>query len=174
MSDEEFVKYPTGSIGKDAWCDGCKSYNNRRVTCTVVGVRGSPSTDSTSSLQASSGQVLMVKRALDPEKGKWALPGGYLFFDETVEECAGREFEEETGIKVRNLVLMGVYSNPKRDADGRQNVDCCFVGEVGEKIGESDHEVDEVKWFGLDELPKKIAFDHKKMIEDYKMLQETR
>lgn len=152
MSLDEFVKYPTGKIGKGKWCDECKRFNTRNVTCTVVGFKG--------------GRVLMVLRSHDPQKGWWALPGGYLEWDETVEQAARREFLEETGYELDGVRLGGVMSAPDRDLDGRQNVDIFFVGEVGEKVGENDEESEEVKFFEVNELPEKIAFDHRKIIEE--------
>jgi 8-oxo-dGTP diphosphatase len=44
-------------------------------------------------------RVLLVQRGVEPYKGKWAFPGGFMHIDETVEECARRELEEETGLK---------------------------------------------------------------------------
>lgn len=150
---DDWVKYPTGKIGKGEWCEACARYNNRNVTCTAMGVRDE--------------KVLLVLRATDPQKGYWCLPGGYLDWDETIEECASREFSEETGLKAKSLRLLGVYSDPDRDLDGRQNVDCCFVVEVeGDRV-DSDDEIADVKWFGLNDLPDNIAFDHGRMIEDY-------
>jgi len=105
----QFIKYPTGKIAKGAWCSVCKTYNTRKITVTVLGVRNK--------------RILMILRARDPEKGKWALPGGYLDWDETVEQAGRREFAEETGYRAENLRLLGIYSDPSRDADGRQNVD---------------------------------------------------
>jgi ADP-ribose pyrophosphatase YjhB (NUDIX family) len=151
--NEEFVKYPTGKIPTGGWCDTCKRYNTRNVTCSIIGIMND--------------RILLIKRRNEPMAGFWAMPGGYLSWDETVEEAATREFAEETGWKVTNLKLLGVYSDPHRDEDGRQNVDCCFVGEVTEKNGEADNEVSEVKWFNLNQVPEKMAFDHGKMLGDY-------
>ena len=150
---KEWAKYPTGKIGGGEFCGECGRYNVRNSTCTMIGVRGK--------------KVLMILRANDPQKGFWAFPGGYLDWNETVEECAVREFREESGFEVKSKGLLGVYSSPKRDLDGRQNVDYCFYGEVGEKVGENDDEVERVKWFELNRLPDKIAFDHREMIGDY-------
>jgi len=107
----------------------------------------------------------LVKRAKDPEKGRWCLPGGYLNWDETVEECAIREFLEETGYEISNLNMVGVYSNPDRD-DGRQTVVICFSGDIERKNGHSDSEVIEVRLMSKNEIPR-LAFDHNKLIEDY-------
>lgn len=150
----EFVKYPTGKIGKSEWCDVCKKYNSRRVTVTTIGVKD--------------GKVLMVYRAKDPEKDTWTFPGGYVDWDETAMQAAGREFKEESGFEVKNLSILGVYSDPSRDPDGRQNIDICFYAKVGKKIGGHDKEVVKVKWFDLDKLPERIGYDHRQMFGDYK------
>jgi len=105
---------------------------------------------------------------MEPEKDKWCLPGGYLNWNETIEESAEREFLEETGHQVRNMKIFKVYSSPKRDKDGRQNIGFCLTCQVGEKIGTPDHEVKEMRWFDLDDLPEKIAFDHQQMINEFK------
>lgn len=151
---DDWVNYPVGKIGKGEWCSKCGRFNSRKITCTVLGRHGD--------------EILMVLRAKDPQKGWWALPGGYLEWDETVEKCVEREFEEETGYKIGNLHMLGVFSDIKRDLDGRQNVDCCFVGDVDvANQNSNDDEVIQVKWFKTSELPDKIAFDHGKMIEKY-------
>ena len=66
----------------------------------------------------SSLQILLIKRKGYPFKGHWALPGGFLQPDETVEECAYREVFEETGVKPDSLMLTGIYSDPSRDPRG--------------------------------------------------------
>jgi ADP-ribose pyrophosphatase YjhB (NUDIX family) len=149
----DFLKYPTGKIPQGNWCDSCGRYNSRYSTSNIIGVKGE--------------KILLTRRNINPEIGKWCIPGGYLQWDETIEEGAEREFLEETGYKVNNLKLFGVYSNKNRDKDGRQNIGNIFICEVKEKIGEPDEEVAEVKWFNLSDLPEDIAFDHRKMIEDY-------
>ena len=67
------------------------------------------------------GHVLLVQRGRDPFRGQWALPGGFMEMDETIEHCAVRELQEETGITAdeRQLRLDGVYSAPGRDPRGR-------------------------------------------------------
>lgn len=151
---DEFVKYPTGKIKKGAFCDSCKRFNSRYVTCDTIAVKGD--------------SVLLVKRAQDPLKGYWALPGGYLDWDETVEECAKRELSEETGYCAKKVTLLGIYSEKRRDNEERQNVTICFFTDEFEKKGEFDsHESTETRWFRFGELPEKMAFDHRKMVVDY-------
>lgn len=56
------------------------------------------------------GKILLVKRAVEPRKGLWSLPAGFLESDESVEECAVREVKEETNLDVELTGLLGVYS----------------------------------------------------------------
>lgn len=149
----DWLKYPTGKIAKGAWCNTCARYNGRYSTSDVIAIKDN--------------KILLTLRSLEPLKGFWCLPGGYLDWNETVAGCAQREFREETGHQITNLKLFKVYSNPERDPDGRQNISHCFTGDVGDKEGEFDQEVLEIRWFDLNDLPEKMAFDHRQMIEDY-------
>ena len=54
-------------------------------------------------------KVLLIQRADEPYKGCWAFPGGFLNMDETTEQCAIRELEEETGLKVNDVHQIGAY-----------------------------------------------------------------
>jgi 8-oxo-dGTP diphosphatase len=56
------------------------------------------------------GEVLLVKRGVEPGRGKWALPSGFIEIDETPEKACLRELEEETGLKGEIMRLIGVYS----------------------------------------------------------------
>jgi len=150
---DEFVKYPMGKIGKGGWCDSCGRFNARYVCVHALVVRG--------------GKMLMIERKLDPMKGWWALPAGYLAWDETVEEGVLRELAEETGLEGRVKGLLGVYSAVDRDEDGRQNIAITYVVEVDEEqTARAGDDAERVEWFDLKELPEKIAFDHRQMIED--------
>lgn len=108
-------------------------------------------------------QVLLVKRKFEPFKGGWVVPGGFVEDSETVEEAARRETLEETGMKVKLVKRVGIYSDPKRDPRGTISVAFIAKPLSGELKG--DVEVEDVKWFNLDELPP-LGFDHAKMIED--------
>lgn len=108
--------------------------------------------------------VILIKRAREPYKGRWALPGGFVRYGERVEEAAVREAEEETGLKVRLKRLVGVYSDPNRDPRGHL-VSICFLAErVSGKLSTSD-EAMEVRAF--EKIPwQDLAFDHAKMLRD--------
>ena len=64
-------------------------------------------------------EILLIKRGEHPFKNSWALPGGFLRPDETIEECAVRELSEETGFIPVNIIPVGVFSEPDRDPRGR-------------------------------------------------------
>ncbi|MEM3555662.1 MAG: NUDIX hydrolase [Candidatus Micrarchaeia archaeon] len=109
------------------------------------------------------GKILLIKRKFKPFKGKWALPGGFVDEGETVEEAVERETMEETGMKVRIVKLIGVYSNPKRDPRG--TISIAFLTKPTSKEARGGDDAEEARWFNLNELPE-MAFDHKKIIED--------
>ncbi len=64
-------------------------------------------------------KVLLIQRGDQPFKGGWAFPGGFMNMDETTEQCAIRELEEETGLKVSKVYQIGAYSKVDRDPRGR-------------------------------------------------------
>jgi 8-oxo-dGTP diphosphatase len=117
------------------------------------------------------GKVLLVKRTGKLlEGGKWGLVGGYVDRDETVKQAIAREALEETGYKVKNITLLTIRDNPDRPKEDRQNISFIFFCNAAEKVGESDWEVDDQKWFHFDELPSEenIAFDHYTNLQLYK------
>ncbi len=113
-------------------------------------------------------QILLVKRTGKLlEGGKWALPGGFVDRDETTKEAARREVMEEAGYKVKDIKRLVIRDNPDRPKEDRQNISFVFTAKALEKTGEADWEVDDQKWFDLDNLPpkEKIAFDHHENIK---------
>ncbi len=115
-------------------------------------------------------KILLVKRAAHmSDGGKYAVPGGYMDRDETVQQAVLREVEEETGYAAKIVSLFCIIDNPHR-GDDRQNVAFVFIITALKKVRESDHESEEVRWFDLDQLPPKeeMAFDHLDTINLYK------
>jgi 8-oxo-dGTP diphosphatase len=110
-------------------------------------------------------KVLLIRRGMDPFPGRWALPGGFVHMDETVEEAARRELREEAGIDRAVLEQFHVFSGVDRDPRERV-VSVAHVALV--KL--SDHAVRaatdarEAAWFGVDDLPS-LAFDHDTIVE---------
>ena len=64
-------------------------------------------------------RVLLIQRGNEPFKGCWAFPGGFMNMDETTEQCAVRELEEETGLRLSSVRQVGTYSKVDRDPRGR-------------------------------------------------------
>ena len=102
--------------------------------------------------------ILLVRRAMDPEKGKWALPGGYVDANEDPRQAAIREAKEETGLHITITRLLDIVFTPP--ADGEQGIrpiviifEACVVGGT---IQPQD-DVDKVEWFTADTLPE-LAF----------------
>jgi 8-oxo-dGTP diphosphatase len=110
-------------------------------------------------------KLVLIKRGNPPFKGKYALPGGFVEYSETVEEAVLREMEEETGLKTGIKTLLGVYSDPDRDPRGHT---VSVVFELNVKGGKlkSGSDAEEAKLFSLDKIPK-LAFDHDRIIGDY-------
>ena len=106
--------------------------------------------------------LLLVKRRFDPFKGYWVLPGGYVEDNETVEEAVVREVKEETGIDVKIVALVGVFSSAGRDP--RHNVSIAYLCTPITTTIKTSDETTEVKWFKLGDLPDNLGFDHKDII----------
>jgi 8-oxo-dGTP diphosphatase len=108
------------------------------------------------------GRVVLVRRGHPPPG--WALPGGFVEVGEPVELAAVREAREETGLEVTLTDLLGVYSDPRRDARGH-NASVVYLGRAsGEARGADD--AAEARAFAWDELPSPLAFDHAEILAD--------
>ena len=109
--------------------------------------------------------VLLIKRKNEPFQDQWALPGGFLEENETMEEGAKRELEEETGLKLEKLQQVGALGTPGRDPRGR-TISIAFVSLINAepKLKANDDALD-VKWFNLNDLPD-LAFDHRAIISE--------
>lgn len=112
-------------------------------------------------IKRSDGSIVLVKRAFDPFKGYWALPGGFLKFGKSVEETAIREAKEETGLDIEIEDLLGVYSGPERDPRGHIISICLIARYVGGEL-RAGSDAAEVKSFK--KPPEELAFDHKEML----------
>lgn len=110
-------------------------------------------------------KVLLIQRGFEPYKGCWALPGGFLEMDETTEECAIRELEEETGLKLDGMIQIGAYSKVDRDPRGR-TITVAYLTIIDNPlkvIGQDD--AAKAEWFPINTLPS-LAFDHDEIMND--------
>ncbi len=109
--------------------------------------------------------VLLIERGIEPFKGYWALPGGFMKMDETVEQCALRELEEETGMKNVYLQQFHVFSGVGRDPRERVVTVAFFalVRKSDFRLIAGD-DAARASWFEADELPP-LAFDHHDIID---------
>lgn len=110
-------------------------------------------------------EVLLIKRLYDPFEGKWALPGGFMDMDETLEEAALRELEEETGLTGIELKQLHAFSGLDRDPRHR-TVSVAFYGvlENDQALARAGSDAKEAVWFKLGALPP-LAFDHDNILE---------
>jgi 8-oxo-dGTP diphosphatase len=110
-------------------------------------------------------RVLLVKRSVEPKKGFWCLPGGFMELDETPEHAALRELAEETGLKGRIDMLLGVSTNPSALYHTVLMVGYLVTSYTGNMTAGDD--AMDVNFFHFNELPD-IAFEsHASFIRMY-------
>jgi 8-oxo-dGTP diphosphatase len=102
--------------------------------------------------------VLLVERGIEPFKGRWAFPGGFLKMDESAEEGALRELQEETGLKGAYIKQFHTFSDPKRDPRERV-LTIAYYALVRMQEVKGGDDAARAEWFALDEVPA-LAFDH--------------
>ena len=143
------------------------------MACTYKYPRPSVTADCIVFTKEPDAKVLLIQRADEPYKGSWAFPGGFMNMDETTEQCAIRELEEETGLKLCKIHQIGAYSRVDRDPRGR-TVTVAYLAVIDaprEVIGQDD--AAKAEWFLLSDLPH-LAFDHYDIIQDaIKVYKET-
>ena len=101
------------------------------------------------------GKIVLLRRDIEPEKGKWVMPGGYVDRGEVVEAAVLRETEEECGVKIRLKDLLGVYSYP-----GKLEVVIVYVAEYLSGNLLVGDETQAVRLFTPEDIPwKDLAFE---------------
>ena len=102
--------------------------------------------------------LLLIERGVEPFKGKWAFPGGFLQENETVEECAARELKEETGFVAGIIEQLGCFSDVNSDPRKRV-ITIAFYALVKMSLVQGGDDAMNAKWYKLSEIPA-LAFDH--------------
>jgi 8-oxo-dGTP diphosphatase len=105
-------------------------------------------------------QVLLIRRKHEPFAGRWAIPGGFVEMDESLEASARRELREETGIDAGRLEQVAAFGDPGRDPRGR-TISIVYLALVdpAKVKSRADDDAAEVGWHSL-ARPPKLAFDH--------------
>lgn len=110
-------------------------------------------------------KVLLIERGLAPFRGNWALPGGFVHVDESIDDAALRELQEETGLKKVFLEQLFTFGSLGRDPRERVVTVAYYA-----LVQLSNHQVQaatdarEALWFAVDDLPK-LAFDHNQILD---------
>lgn len=114
-------------------------------------------------------KILLVKRGTVVFKGYWAIPGGRIEVGESVEEALLREVKEETGLDVRIVRKIGEYVEKGiSDRIEYEYYPTVFlVQPLNNDFKKQEDEIKDIRLFNINEVPEILAFEHKKIIEDY-------
>lgn len=140
----------TNPIGKEL--KYCYKYPHPSVTtdCVIFGFDGTKL------------KVLLVQRGIEPYKGCWAFPGGFMKMDESAEEGALRELQEETGLKGAYIRQFHTFTAPHRDPRERV-ITIAYYALVQMQEVKGGDDATAANWFALDEVPQ-LAFDHDQIL----------
>jgi 8-oxo-dGTP diphosphatase len=120
-------------------------------------------------IELESGGIILIRRK-NPPPG-WALPGGFVDYEESLETAAVREALEETSLQVQLVELFHVYSDPNRDPR-QHTMSTVFIATAsGTPRGEDD--AAEAGVFSEQDLPPQLAFDHSQILRDYFRYKQT-
>ncbi len=110
-------------------------------------------------------KILLIERASDPFQGHWALPGGFIELDESLEQAAKRELEEETGVRLSHLEQLYTFGRPDRDPRGRV-ISTAYLGLIQPNQVDIKGGSDAARaaWRDVNKLPK-LAFDHARIVD---------
>jgi 8-oxo-dGTP diphosphatase len=110
--------------------------------------------------------VLLIKRKYPPFKDSWAIPGGFILDNESLEEAVKRELLEETGIRVNYLEQLYSFGAPKRDPRQRI-ISIAYFALVKSSLFQqlkASTDAEEAQWYSINKLPA-LAFDHKQILQ---------
>lgn len=114
----------------------------------------------------SSTYILLIQRGIDPFKNRWALPGGFVNMDETLEVACIRELAEETGLQVDKMTQFKAFDAINRDPRHR-TISLVHFAELNEqKAVKGGDDAARARWFPVSDLPE-LAFDHVQILKDF-------
>lgn len=114
-------------------------------------------------LVVENGKVLLARRGIEPYKGCWDVPGGFLEAGEHPEDGVRRELLEEAGLEIRLQGLLGVYVD-RYGQDGVWLLNFYYIAETVGGIERAMDDVETLEWFEIGELPEKFAFEHQNQV----------
>jgi 8-oxo-dGTP diphosphatase len=110
-------------------------------------------------------KVLLVQRDKDPYAGRWALPGGFVEMDESLDDAARRELQEETGVTRLYLEQLYTFGDPGRDPRGRVvSVAYYALVKLAEYPVQAATDARDAAWFAVSDVPA-LAFDHPRILK---------
>jgi 8-oxo-dGTP diphosphatase len=111
--------------------------------------------------------ILLVQRGREPFKDSWALPGGFVDMDESLENTARRELAEETGLEISKIEQLGAYGDPQRDPRGRviSVAYWTLLSQDDDQQVQGADDASQADWFPITDLPS-LAFDHERIVQD--------
>ena len=136
-------------------CLHCETihYENPKPTATIICVKGN--------------SILLAKRAYEPAKGEWGLPGGFMELNETLEEAAQRELKEETNLTGEVTRIISTCSHY-----GSVFGDILLIGlemQIDDySVMKAGDDAEELNFFNLNNLPEIAFYCHNKFINEYK------
>jgi 8-oxo-dGTP diphosphatase len=136
----------------------------KRASYTYAYPRPAVTVDIVVLTRDASPQVLLVRRKHEPFAGTWAIPGGFVEMEESLEAAAVRELYEETSVRVKKLKQFHTFGDPGRDPRGR-TISVVYLADVdaGKVKPAAKDDAAEVAWHRLSRLPP-LAFDHTKIL----------
>lgn len=142
--------------GKDLTCRMCSfvDYGNPKPCVAVLIERKA--------------RLLLGRRGVDPAKGTWDIPGGFVEPGESAEETVAREVLEETGLHLSEITYLGSIADTYAEASGRRvpTLNLCFAATPSDGPARAASDVDELCWFPPDALPDALAFSHQRKLLD--------
>ena len=110
-------------------------------------------------------ELLLVKRKFDPYMGEWALPGGFVNYDEDLEAAALRELHEETGVSLKEMKQLCTVGTPGRDPRGRTiSIIHYAFADAAEHPATGGDDAAEARWVDVKDIDT-MAFDHMEILE---------
>jgi ADP-ribose pyrophosphatase YjhB (NUDIX family) len=151
----------------DGWkyCPRCRAQlepDDGKVECPDCGffTYGSSKPTASGLVLDDGGRVLLSRRAVEPDKGKWDFPGGFLEEGEHPVDCLRRELDEEAGVRIEPRDFLGIWMDVYGDRE-ISTLNLYWTARIVEGEPDPADDVAEFRWFAADEIPlDELAFAH--------------